>query len=171
MKNMLGGLFGKKSESPTEKEITPQKFIAQSFKGLQMATQAHASTWGLGSEQNWDVDLNLGTITFTFADGKVATAPIQVVGTYAPNGTFLWGYDHPSVKDNLGDHAKRVKEFGEKHNIDEILTQPAAITQEKAWEYTALCMRLGDYSGAYRGHAGGGTYVFLTFGEVKLSKK
>jgi hypothetical protein len=169
MKNLVNRLFGKKSEPTQPEDIDPQAFIAQSFKGLQMATQAHANTWGLGSEQNWDVDLNLGTITFTFADGKVATAPIQIIGTYAPNGTFLWGYDHPSVKGNLGEHAQLVKAFGEKHNISDILTQPVAISQEKAWEYTALCMRLGDYNGAYRGHAGGGTYVFMTFGEVKLS--
>ena len=42
-------------------------------------------------------------------------------------------------------------------------------TEEQAWEFTAVAARLGDANGAYRGPAGT-TLVFMTFGQVSLSK-
>ena len=150
--------------------FSPEEYIAQSFMGLQAATEAHANTWGLGTEANWGVDLNTGKINFSFEDGKVATADVQVIGTFASNGTFMWGWDHPSVKGQPAEHAKLLKAFGEKYNVSDLLTQPVKISDQQAWEYTALAMRLGENIGAYRANAGGGTWVYMTFGEIELKK-
>ena len=45
------------------------------------------------------------------------------------------------------------------------------MSKQEAWEFTALAMRLGNASGAYRVDAGRGTLVYITYGEVSLSKK
>ncbi len=150
--------------------IDPKEYISQSYAGLQSVTEAHAKSWGLGSEANWGVDLNTGKLIFKFSDGKKAEADVQVIGTFSPNGTFMWGWDHPSVKGDPAKHAMLLKDFGEKHNIKELLTQPVKISDQQAWEYTALAMRLGKNNGAYRANAGGGTWVYMTFGNITLSK-
>lgn len=153
-------------------QINPTEHIAQSYAGHQAVTDVHANTWGLGSEENWGVDLNTGKISFNFADGKKAEADVQVIGTYAPNGTFMWGWEHLSVQGEPAKHAVLLKEFGEQHNIEELVTQPVEIveiSEQQAWEYTALAMRLGNNNGAYRANTGG-TWVYMTFGEVTLSK-
>jgi hypothetical protein len=49
-------------------------------------------------------------------------------------------------------------------------TRMVACSEEKAWEFTAVAARLGKANGAYRG-PNGSTYVFMTYGEIKLEKK
>lgn len=145
------------------------EFIEQSFAGLQGSTQIQAETWGLGSEQRWSVDQDQGTLTWYFADGKQAVAPVQMIGTYY-QGEFLWGWDHPSVKAGLDQAAHQVKAWGEEHNLPHLTERKVAISDIEAWKYTALAMRLDKASGAFRAIAGGGTTVFMTFGKVTVSK-
>lgn len=155
----------------TADEIEPEKFIAQSLAGLQDVSNVHSQTWGFGSEETWGVDQDTGKISFYFADGKLAEAPVQIIGTYAPNGTFMWGWNHPSVQEPLSSDANLVRDFGEKYQLNKLLTQQVEISEQEAWEYTALAMRLSNANGAYRADAGGGTLVYMTFGEIKLSQQ
>jgi hypothetical protein len=147
-------------------------FIAGSVEGLRLATEAHQGTWRLGEEESWNVDQDTGQIVFEFSDGTVASAPVQIVGTFnAGDNTFMWGWDHPSVDPALQASASRVKAFGEEHGFRELTTQTVSCTEKRAWEYTALAMRLAEASGAYRAEAAPGTYVFMTFGELRLAEK
>ena len=147
-----------------------REFIDQSIEGLRTQTQAHAATWHFGEEESWSVDQDRGEIVFCFSDGTVAVAPVQIIGTYNPDdGTFLWGWDHPSVAEPLQAHAKIVREYGEKHNIDQFATQQVQCSEMDAWEFTAVAARLGEANGAYRANADG-PLVYMTFGEIKLNK-
>lgn len=153
-----------------EKPVDPQLFIQQSVEGLRTQTSAHAATWHLGEEVNWAADQDTGRIRFTFADGTLAEAELQIVGTYNTlDGTFLWGWDHPSVAEPLRKHASHAKEFGEKHGLPKFTERKVKCSEDDAWEFTAVAARLGKANGAYRGPAGS-TLVYMTFGEIKLSK-
>jgi hypothetical protein len=155
-----------------KKKFDLEAFIAGSVEGLQMVTDAHRGTWHLGEEKSWDVDQDIGEIRFLFADGTVASSPVQIVGTFnAKDGTFMWGWNHPSVTPSLQMAAARVKEFGEEHQSIEFQTHKVSCTEKRAWEYTALAMRLSEAGGAYRAEASPGTYVFMTFGEVRLARE
>lgn len=146
-------------------------YIEQAMEGMRTQTTAHASTWHLGQEENWSVDLNEGIIKFLYADGVVAQASIQVIGTYnTQDDTFFWGWDHPSVPEPLRDHAKAAREFGEQNNLPKFTERVVACSEYEAWEFTAVACRLAGANGAYRGPAGE-ALVFMTFGEVRLSKK
>ena len=97
--------------------MDPNVFIQQSMEGLRAQTSAHMATWHL-DEANWDADQDTGRLRFTFEDGRVAEADFQIVGTYNTlDGTFLWGWDHPSVLEPLRKHAELARTFGREHGL------------------------------------------------------
>jgi hypothetical protein len=153
-----------------EKPVDSAVFIKQSVEGLRTQTSTHAATWHLGEEANWAADQDTGRIRFTFADGTIAEAELQIVGTYnTQDGTFLWGWDHPSVAVPLRKHASLAKEFGEKHGLSKFTERKIKCSEDEAWEFTAVAARLAKANGAYRGPAGT-ALVYMTFGEIKLSR-
>ena len=158
--------MGKKTRPAGDAEY--RALVERSMEELRLKTAAHDAGWGLGAA-DWGVDQDTGLITFT---GKkvIATAPAQIIGTYnTQDGTWLWGWDHPSVEEGMGEHARRVLEYGEEHGIAALITRKLACDEVEAWEFTALACHLCAAQGAYRGPAGT-ALVYMTFGEVTLSK-
>jgi len=150
--------------------MDPNAFIEQGVEGLCTQTSTHAATWHLGDEANWAADQDAGRIRFTFNDGTIAEADMQIVGTYNTlDGTFLWGWDHPSVAEPLRRHAILAREFGEQHRLPKFTERKVKCSEDEAWEFTAVAARLGKANGAYRGPAGT-ALVYMTFGEIKLSQ-
>src|SRR5262245_52076143 len=146
-----------------------RRLVEQSMEELRLKTAAHDAGWRLG-EAAWDVDQDTGLIVFTRKDGITATCPVQIIGTYnTADGTWLWGWDHPSILVPLQDHAKRVKAYGEGHGLERLTTRKLQCQELEAWEFTALACKLCNAQGAYRGPAGT-ALVFMTFGGVRLSK-
>ncbi len=170
MKKYILALISSLPLSINASDVKPEDFIQQSYKGLQEISEVNSKAWGFGSEQTWSVDFNNGKILFIFED-KTVEADVQVVGTMSRQGTFMWGWDHPSVKGTPSEHAKLVKAYGEKNKLDEITTRIVPMSEQRAWELTALTMRVGENMGAYRGNAGGGTLVYMTFGEITIKPK
>lgn len=151
--------------------VDVRQFIDGSIEGLKIQTNAHDKTWGLGTAKTWNVDQDKGIIFWLFEDGRSAVAPVQIIGTYNPkDGSFLWGWEHPSVAVPLQKHANLVKEYGLKHKVELFTSKKVYVSEEQAWEFTAVANRLAEANGAYRADAGG-PLVFMTFGEIKLSKQ
>ena len=135
---------------------------------LRLKTAGHDGVWHLG-ECDWDVDQDAGTLIFTRAGGLTATCSVQIIGTYnTDDGTWLWGWDHPSVDPPLQEHAKRLRQYGEEHGIAALTTRKLECDEAEAWEFTALACKLCDAQGGYRGPAGS-TLIFTTFDDVQLS--
>lgn len=149
----------------------PDLSFARALENLNAQTAIHNQTWRASSAE-WAVDLEQGQITFTNSDGWVITAPVQVVGTYSTkDGTFLWGWDHPSVPEPARTAAQGVKAFGEKYGLEMLTTRKVEVSQDEAWQLTALANYLWKGQGAYRGPTNGGTtLVYMTFGELSISK-
>lgn len=146
-----------------------RQLIDRSMEELRLKTSAHDAAWHL-SDASWSVDQDAGTIVFTNADGVKATCPVQIIGTYnTEDGTWLWGWDHPSVQAPLNEHAKKVLAYGKEHGISKLTTRKLKCDESEAWEFTALACKLSDAQGAYRGPTGP-TLVFVTFGDVQLKK-
>jgi hypothetical protein len=154
-----------------KKKFDIEAFIADSYEGLKLVMDAHRKKWNLGEEKSWKVDEHDGRIIVSFVDGTVASAPAQIIGTlHLKDGTFHWGWEHAAVVPAMQLHAGLVKAFGVKHRVPELTTQIIPCTEKRAWELTALATLLAEANGAYRVQAKPDTYVFMTFGEVSLSK-
>jgi len=111
-----------------------------------------------------------GLLRFTCADGMIAEAPAQAVGSYNEKGrTRMWAWGNPSINDALKRDVQRVRQYGEEHQIGRLTTPERQADMEWAWSMTVLTAKLCDAQGAYCGSAGP-MKVFLTFGDVKLSK-
>lgn len=146
------------------------KFLLErSMNELQAKTAAHDASWHL-AEADWSVDQDTGEIVFDAPNGVVATAPVQIIGTYnSIDGTWLWSWDNPSIEPELQSHALQVRDYGEKHEIDQLTTRKFACTEDDAWLLTALACKLCGAQGAYRGPADS-TFIFMTFGAVSIQK-
>jgi hypothetical protein len=175
-KNLFGG--GKKDEeaaaieTPADADADAEidLVFARANEELRLKTEVYREMLGLAEAGRWDVDLDLGTLTFLNTDGTKITAPVQVVGTFnTKDSTWLWGWDHPSIPEPVREHAWLVHAFGAKYGLEALTTRMIAASEEDAWEFAALACHLAGAQGAYRGPTGT-TMVFMTFGTTTLSK-
>jgi len=144
--------------------------LKASFAELQMKTMAHQGGWGFGKFDRWELNQDQGDLVFSNKDGMTATCPAQIIGSYDSVGrTWLWAWANPSVPDSLKTASLKVKEYGEKHQIERLTNPKWAGEEMDAWAMTALAVKLCGSQGAYRGPAGT-TAVFMTFSAVKLTK-
>jgi hypothetical protein len=164
---LFGRIFGGDKGSADPPALRQE--IEKAMNGLAAATMAHDSVWHLG-EADWSLDQEIGDLVFTTPHGMQAVAPAQIIGTYnTQDGTWLWGWDHPSIEPALTHDAKKMLAYGEEHGYAKMTTRKLRITEEQAWELTALAFMICGASGAYRGPTGT-ALVFMTFGNVQLSR-
>ena len=148
----------------------PALALPRAVNCLELKTEASNKTWNLATA-SWEVDLDRGVIEFRNDKGWLISAPVEVIGTYNTlDGTFMWGWDHPSVPEQSAHAAKQVLAYGKRHGISKMTTRVVKISEKEAWQFTALADYLTSGNGAYRGPTGK-THVFMTFGEVTISKK
>ncbi len=149
---------------------SPEAFIQAAMATMQQQADAHAARWGLGKAKRWSADLSRGVLSFEFADGTRAEAPLQVVGTYnTENGSFQWGWDHAAVPTALRQHAELARQWGEREKLPKFNTRVVRCGEEEAWAFAAVASRLGGAQGVYRGYSGP-VRLFVTFGEVNVSR-
>jgi len=172
MANFLKTLFGAKQPEAVPQELEePDATFERAEAEMEIKTAAHVELWGLDSATRWDADLEAGTLTFTNDEKHwVITAPVQVVGTFnVEKGTWLWGWDHPSVPEPLAEHARRVRAFGAQYGLEALTSRMIEATEEDGWVFTSLACHLAGAQGGYRGPAGD-TRVFMTFGDVTINR-
>lgn len=145
--------------------------LARGLEDLRAKILGHQGGWGLGKETNWSLDQSAGDLVFSFAEGWMAQAPAQIIGSLdTSDGTWLWAWANPSIEVALTRDALTLKAFGQDNGI-ELLTEPEIyLSEERAWSLTGLSVYLNNSQGAYRGVMGT-TLVFITFGTVRLSKR
>ncbi len=118
----------------------------------------------------WQVDQNAGIIQFERKDGALVTAPVQIIGAWNPRTSmFRWGWDHPMVAQRLRNDAERTRWFGDKHGLDELTQRSLKMSEQEAWQMTALAMKVNASHGVYRAPTEG-PVIFMTLGQPKVKK-
>jgi hypothetical protein len=156
------------TESAQQRVAEPAEVVfGRADSEIALKTQLFQTIFG-DEHYDWSVDLEAGMITFTSAT-KMVSAPVQVIGTYnTRDGTFLWGWDHPSVPEPRRSDARLARQFGQLQDLPLFTTRMVECTEEQAWRFTAVALYLSGAQGAYRGPAGT-TMVFMTFGEMTIA--
>jgi len=168
----LRKLFGKAASNPYQEDLSPEfaALLDASRVHLAALTEAHQGGWRFGQHANWSMNQDEGLLRFAFADGMVAEAPAQAVGSYSEvDRSWMWAWENPSINEFLKRDALRMRAYGEEHAIGRLTRPQWRADMEWAWSMTALTAKLCDAQGAFCGSAGP-TRMFLTFGEVKLSQ-
>ncbi|MCL2716044.1 MAG: hypothetical protein FWD68_16100 [Alphaproteobacteria bacterium] len=152
---------GRDQDDPEPQE--PELSFARAMSEMAIRTQSAVDLWGM-DKAAWNADLDAGTITFSSEEkGLVASAAVQVVGSFnTDDGSWLWGWDHPSVPEALAAHARRVRAFGEQYGLEALVTRRIAASMEDAWRFTALASYLSSGQGCYCGPSGAARF-FMTF--------
>jgi hypothetical protein len=145
--------------------------IEVSMEELRLKTEALQAGWRFGEAETWAFSQDDGLLIFTFAHGLVVQCPAQIIGTFNANDqSWLWAWANPSIDPALTSDALKVRAYGEQHQLARLTTPKWKGSESDAWAMTALATRLCDARGAYRGPSGA-TYVFMTFGPVRLSRR
>lgn len=161
-------LFGGGESRSEPAEFT--HLLEKAKNGLALATAAHCGMWQM-DEAEWSLNQDVGNLVFLSPRGIRVVAPAQIIGSFnADDETWLWSWANDSIDPLLTTAAKRLRAYGEKHGVARLTTRKFESTEEECWELTALAYLLGEAQGAYRG-AGGSASVFMTFGDVVLSKR
>jgi hypothetical protein len=143
--------------------------LQTSVDELKLKTAAQTA-WGFGKFDSWNLDQDVGNLIFSNKDGTTAVCPAQIIGTYdSTDKTWLWAWDNPSIADRLKTDSLKMKAYGVTNHIERLTTAEWKCEESDAWAMAALAVKLCGSQAAYRGPAGS-TYVFITFGAVKLSK-
>ncbi|KMW59272.1 hypothetical protein AIOL_004253 [Candidatus Rhodobacter oscarellae] len=120
-----------------------------------------------------DFRLNLrkGRVVLAYEDGGEAAADAQVIGTYANDGSFMWGWGHPEVPEPMQAAAWAVQQFGDRQEIDALLTRGGPTDAARLAEYQAICAYISDADGVFIGdHGGGGQIAFCYYFGDQIKK-
>jgi hypothetical protein len=140
-----------------------EQWLVAATTWLEEQAAKHRETWGLGSETGWNLDMGEGWLRWTFEDGRVMEASVQVVGTYnRKESRFTWGWDHPLVPAPLQRAAQQVRSLG----FERWVAQVVKCSPDDAWQFAAMAAQHDGAAGAYRGDLDG-TWVYLSFDEPR----
>ena len=112
----------------------------------------------------FELDLETGDLELQFAEGEPLSVVAQVAGTFSDDGSFMWAWGHPSVPQPLQQAAWAAQRYGDRQEIEELLTRGGKVTRKKAEEYTAISAYLAHADGVFIGdHGGGGSVCAVWF--------
>jgi hypothetical protein len=151
----------------------PFATFERAWEEAKLKQEANAAAWGdawlRGRDSRWNADLDRGEIRFTNADGFVAIADVQAVGSYnRDEGTWLWSWGNRTVSTGLTFPAQLARQFGERHGLADYTTALVHCHEDEAKRFTALALHLCEGAGTYSGPYGPEGDAYLTYGKVTV---
>ena len=90
-------------------------------------------------------------------------ADAQIACTYSDDGSWMWGWGHPEVPMPMQQAAWAVQQFGERQEIEELLTRGGPTDAARLDDYLAICAYISDADGVFIGEHGGGGKVCVCY--------
>lgn len=129
--------------------------------------RVHAS-WGLGAARRWDLDQESGVIAWS-APGCTATAPAQVLGTFAPRaGTWLWAWANRSLLSGVSRDSRSFCDWAQANGHPGLARPRIDADERTASVFAALAIGLIGVGGYYRAPVGASSYMAVVFGPVTV---
>ncbi len=147
------------------------KFRHEAVHALIRLNESCDRDFQLSSWPRWDYDFEHGTLTFSKDDIPRVVAHIRVVGTTSQSsGTWLWSWANSSLPAEVTDEMLRVRAFGEKENLPELVEPSATDDEYLGWAMTAITARVLDSKGAYRCPGKDG-FIYLVYTDLSLAER
>lgn len=112
---------------------------------------------------DYRLNLKKGRISLIFADGTEVSGDAQVAGTYSDDGTWMWGWGHPEVPEKMQQAAWAVQQFGERQEIEDLLSRGGPVDAERLDDFVSICAYISDADGVYLGDHGAGGKVCVCY--------
>lgn len=125
----------------------------------------------LSDVTDYRLTLRKGRMTLMFADGEDVSTDAQIIGTLSNDGSFMWGWGHPEVPEPMQAAAWAVQQFGDRQEIEELLTRGGPTTPERLDEYLAICAYISDANAVFVGdHGEGGKVCVALYTDNQIKK-
>ena len=112
----------------------------------------------------FELDLETGDLELKCEGEAGLNVIAQVAGTYAEDGSFMWGWGHPSVPSPMQQAAWAAQRYGDRQEIEELLSRGGKATAKQVEEFTAITAYLAHADGVFIGdHGGGGSVCAVWF--------
>ncbi len=109
------------------------------------------SKYGLDQCNRMEYEQEKGQMIFSSLATPKIIADFQIAGSFSrDSGTWLWSWDNPYLLDNVVETMWKVKEFGEKHGIYQLVEPTREAGEEEGWDMTAIAAYVLKAKGAYR---------------------
>lgn len=130
---------------------------------LKTRTAGSAVAAQLQDLSDFRLDLKKGRIVFAPAQGPEIAAQAQVIGTYSDDGSWMWAWGHPDVPVEIQQAAWAVQQFGERQEIDVLLSRGGPLDAARLAEFQAICAYISDANGVFMGPHGAGGQVAVCY--------
>jgi hypothetical protein len=152
----------------TEEEFN--EFEKESHDFLMKQQAILQNEFGLGNYDRWDFNQETGEFIFSDNEEIKIAANFQIVGTLSNiSQTWLWSWANPNLTDVVKKDIYKVKEFGEKHHLPELIEEKWMASEDDAWAMTCIANNILQTKGAYKCPHDSGS-VFVIFTDVRLPK-
>lgn len=144
--------------------------LPESFQQLVVNARFHVKTRMAGNDisrrldevRDYRLNLKKGRVSFVFK-GNELSADAQIAGTYSDDGSWMWGWGHPDVPEKMQQAAWAVQQFGERQEIEELLSRGGPVDAGRLDDFLAVCAYVSDADGVYLGDHGAGGKVCICY--------
>lgn len=137
-------------------------FIEGCIDKLEIQNDSITKSYGIGSYERWDFDQETAEIIFSENGNKKLIAKVSFIGSYSANSeSWMWGWGNDSLLPHLTKEIEKVREFGEKNNIELLTDRAWSATKEAGWAMSAVAFHVIGGKGVYRGVSGNNENFFL----------
>ena len=145
--------------------------LPESFHQLAVNAQFHLKTRMAGNDvgnriaevSEFRLNLKKGRITLCFEGDADVSADAQIIGTYSDDGSWMWGWGHPEVPEKMQQAAWAVQQFGERQEIEELLSRGGPVDESRLQAFHAICAYISNADGVFMGEHGGGGQVCVCY--------
>ena len=160
-----------------EDSVTPSgedgynKLLNACIAEVEEKNQKLADEFGLGSYERWDIDQEVGELTFSDGGVPKLVCSVVMLGSFSKSSqTWMWGWANPSLLEPLTRETNALKQYGEDNGIEDFTIEKTPATEGEAWALSALACRVLGGRGLYRGATGNG-FVVMMIKELKRSEQ
>ena len=123
MRDFLTEFVNRKADEGAKKIPGNYRKLTREARKYLDAVEARGGLAGrMEAVTGFELNMEKGVLRLDLPDGSHEVAT-QVVGTYSDDGSFMWGWGHPSVPGPLQQAAWAVQRYGDRQLIDELLSR------------------------------------------------